>query len=60
MKLRRNWDSTLKILQNLQRIGTNGERQLVKSPGVDIDLTEDNDTVSKIEITDALLRNKGS
>ena len=30
----------------------------MKSPGVDIDLTDDDDTVSKIEITVPLLRNK--
>ena len=63
MKSRRNWDSTLKLLYNLQQIGTNGERPLVKSPGVDIDLTDGDDTAyrtSKIEIKDALLHNKGS
>ena len=43
MKSRRNWDSTLKVLQNLQHIGTNGKRQFMKSPGVDIDLTDDDD-----------------
>ena len=35
----------------------------MKSPGVDIDLTDDDDTVyetSKIEVTNALLRKKGS
>ena len=60
MKSRRNWDPTLKVLYNLQKIGTNRERQFMKSPGVDIDLADDDDTVGKIEITDALLRNEGS
>ena len=60
MKSRRSWDSTLKVLYNLQQIGTNGIKQLMKLPRVDIDLTDDDDTVSKIEITDALLRNKGN
>ena len=32
----------------------------MKSSGVDIDLTDDDDIVSKIQITDAILRNKGS
>ena len=41
MKSRRNWDSTSKVLYNLQQIGTNGERQFMKSPGVDINLTDD-------------------
>ena len=60
MKSRRSWDSTLKVLYNLQQIGTNGIKQLMKLPRVDIDFTDDDDTVSKIEITDALLRNKGN
>ena len=59
MKSRGNWDSTLKVLQNLKQIRANGERQVMKSPVVDFDLTDDDDTVSKIEITDALFRNKG-
>ena len=30
-------------LDYLQQIGTNGERQFMKSPGIDINLTDDDD-----------------
>ena len=55
-KLGRNLESALKLATNMKE----WRKATMKSPEIKIDLTDDDDTVSIIEITDALLRNERS